>query len=82
MTFGGYFIDTENYREDTNEQSNPPSNDEFINQLANIRRPQREIFTPHIFDPRTGPASKWRSDMVEIMNNVVTEDKTTQGGFQ
>ena len=32
-----YVIDNEYYREDTYEQSNPPSNNEVINKLDNLR---------------------------------------------
>ena len=82
MTFEWYVIDTEYYRDDTYEQSNPLSHNEVINQLDNISRPQREIFLPHIFDPRRVLESNWNSDMVENMANFVMEDKITQGDLQ
>ena len=47
VTFEQDVIDTEDDREDNYEQANPssnPSNNEFIEKLANIRRPQREMF--------------------------------------
>ena len=81
VTFEWYVVDTEDDSEDNCERANPPSNNEVINQKANLRRPQRKIFPPHIFDPRRVPKSNWKSDMVENMPNVVTEYKITQGGF-
>ena len=82
MKFEWDFIDTEYYREDTYEQANPSSNNKVINKLDNLRINQREIFTPHIFDPRRVPEIKCKSDMVKNMANFVTEDKINQGDFQ
>ena len=82
LTFELDVIDTEDDREDTYEQANSLSNNEVINQLDNLRTPQREIFHPHIFDPRRVTASNWKSDMVENMANIVTEYKIIQGDFQ
>ena len=59
-----------------------PYNNEVINQLSNLRRHQREMFHPHLFDPRRDPSNNWNSEMVENMPNVVMEDKITQGDFQ
>ena len=78
VTFELDVIDTKDDKGDNYGQSNPPSNNYLIKQLANLRIPKREIFHPHIFDPRRVTAKNSRSDMVENIANVVTEEKITQ----
>ena len=66
ITFELDAIDTEDYRYDTYEQANPASKNEVINQISNLRIPQRKIFPPHIFYLIRVTASNWNIYMVEI----------------
>ena len=82
MKFERDLIHTEYDMGNTYEQSNPPSKDEVKKQLDNLRSPQSKRSLTQRSDPGIDPEINWRSNMVENMDNVVTEDKITQGEFQ
>ena len=44
--------------------------------------PKENILYTYIFDPRRITSSNCKSEMVENMDNIVMEDKITQGEFQ
>ena len=68
-------IDTED------DMNNPTYNNEVRIQQANMRRLFIQRDTPKRYDPGTGSASDWRSDMAASINRVVSEYCFTQGDY-